>query len=85
MSVRITRTVDGQRTILEMAGRLQSPFLSELDKELRSIDGPLLLDLSDLRSADEAGIERLRQLAHSGVELRGASGYVQMLLDDRGS
>ena len=80
MSVRITRAIDGQQTVLQVAGRLESADLSELDKEIRSLDGPLVLDLSELLSADEAGIEKLRVLAAGRAELRGASHYVQMLL-----
>jgi hypothetical protein len=83
MSLRIIRTMDGERTLVKVAVRLQPPFESELDKEIRSIDGPFALDLSELLSADEAGIEKLRLLASSGAELRGASGYVQMLLEDK--
>ena len=80
MSVRVTPTIDGERTVLQVAGRLESADLSELDKEIRSLDGPLVLDLSELLSADEAGIEKLRELLSAGAELRGASHYVQMLL-----
>ena len=46
-----------------------------------SVDGPLVLDLSELKSADQAAVERLRELASEGAERRGASRYVQMLLD----
>ena len=82
MSLRIITTSDGEQTLVKVAGRLQLPFESELDREIRSIDGPFVLDLSELLSADEAGIAKLRKLASSGAELRGTSGYVQMLLDD---
>ncbi len=85
MCFRITRAIDGELTRVQVAGRLQPPFEAELDKEIRSIDRPFVLDLSELLSADKAGIEKLRHLASNGAELRGASGYVRMLLDDRGS
>ncbi len=85
MSVRITRTIGGEQTVLRIAGRLQSADLSILDEEVRSVDGSLVLDLSELVSADKAGIERLRELAGGRAELRGASGYVQMLLDNGGT
>lgn len=39
-------------------------WASELAKEIRSIDGPFLLDLLELLSADEAGIARLRDSRH---------------------
>ena len=82
MNVRIIRTIDGERTVIQVAGRLKSGDVSELDKEIRSVDGPLVLDLSELKSADEAGVERLRELAFGQAALRGTSRYVQLLLDD---
>ena len=81
MSVRVTRAIDGKQTVLQVAGRLESADLSELDKEIHSLDGPLVLDLSELLSADEAGIKKLRELEVGAAELRGVSGYVRMLLD----
>ncbi|MBC8868754.1 MAG: hypothetical protein H8E44_05025 [Planctomycetes bacterium] len=85
MNVRIIRRIDGEQTILRIAGRLQSVDLSILAEEIRTVAGPLLLDLSELVSADKAGIEKLCELAGGRAELRGASGYVQMLLDDQES
>ena len=81
MNIRVGRFSEEQRTVLRIAGRLQSADVSELDKETQSVEGPLVLDLSELMSADKAGIERLRELQAEGAELRGASRYVQMLLD----
>lgn len=71
--------------MLHVAGRLLSVGLPERDKETSSVTGRLQLDLSELMSADESGIKKLRELAFSGVELDGASPYVQMLLDDQES
>lgn len=81
MNIRVVRFSEDQRTVLNIAGRLQSVDVSELDKEIRSVEGPLTLDLSELMSADQAGIERLRELQADGAELRSASRYLQMLLD----
>ena len=81
MNIRVERFSEEQRTVLKIAGRLQSVDVSELDKEIWSVEGPLTLDLSELMSADNAGIARLRELQADGAELRGASRYVQMLLD----
>lgn len=83
MNVRITSTSDGQRTVLNIAGRLESADISELDKEILSEIGSLVLDLSELQSADETGILKLGELAEGGAEFRGVSPYLQMLLDDQ--
>jgi hypothetical protein len=45
------------------------------------VAGRLLLELSDLLSADDAGIALLRRLAAQGAELLGVSRYLEMLLD----
>ena len=42
---------------------------------------PVELDLSDLVSADAAGIEALQRLRGQGVMLVGAPGYLQLKLD----
>lgn len=82
MNVRIIRVIDGVRTVIRVAGRLRSVDLSELEKETRLADGPFVLDLSELVTADEAGIEKLRELASGPAELQGASRYVQLLLGE---
>ena len=41
-----------------------------------------MLDLSNLLFADDAGIDVIRTLGEKGAELRGASPFVQLLLDD---
>jgi hypothetical protein len=43
-------------------------------------DEPLRLDLTDLVSADQAGLEALRALAHLGVALEGVSPYLAIRL-----
>ena len=80
MYVRITKLSEADRTVLKIAGRLESEFLAELDAEVRSIDGPDVLDLSELLSADEISLEWIRRHARSGTQVRGASRYVQLLL-----
>jgi len=81
MSVRITTADAGERAVLKVAGRLQLGDVSELDKEIQTVDGPFVLDLSELLSADKAGIEKLCELLSGGAELQGASPYVRLLLD----
>ena len=76
------QTLEGERLVLKVAGRLQSADISELDKEIRLVHGPYVLDLSELLSVDEAAIARIRELSSNDAELQGASHYVQMLLDD---
>ena len=66
--------------MVRLAGRLsiaQVPELLGACAEGR----PLEIDLSELVSADVAGIEALRRMRSSGVTLVGAPGYIQLKLD----
>lgn len=80
MAVRITRTSDAQRTVLRVDGELLSEDVAELTRERESVEGPLVLELSNLQSADPAGVGVLLELASLGAEIRGVSPYIELLL-----
>ena len=63
-----------------MEGRLGAAEAPDLRKECQSVDAPLRLDLSGLRSAEPTGIELLRSLSAAGAELYGASSSISKLL-----
>jgi carbon storage regulator len=81
MSIRITRTSDAGGTVLQVDGQLCSENLAELTKEHRSAEGALILDLSNLQSTDPAGVVVLLELVSLGAEIRGASPYIELLLE----
>lgn len=70
--------VDG--TVLRIDGHLKSEDVAELRKECAAANGSLILELSDLRSADSAGAGVLGELASRGAKIRGASKYIELLL-----
>lgn len=80
MSIRITRTSDSQETVLRIDGQLCLENVAELTREHLSVEGPLVLELSDLQSADKAGVDVLLELISLGVSIRGASPYIELLL-----
>jgi anti-anti-sigma regulatory factor len=81
MTVRITTAVEDCATRISVAGRLTARDVSELEKACASTQGPLILDVSDLLFADEAGVDELLHLATAtGVQLLGISPYVELLL-----
>ena len=80
MSIRITRTSDACGTVLQVDGELCSENVAELTKEHRSVEGLAILDLSNLSSADPAGVEVLLELVSLGTQIRGASPYIELLL-----
>jgi ABC-type transporter Mla MlaB component len=83
MSIRVTRTTDDCETVLKIDGRLRREDVGELAKERRYVQGPLVLELSNLQSADAAGVEILKRLASAGAMIRGASPYIKLLLSEK--
>ena len=68
------------RRVVRLAGRLSVAQVPEL---LAACGGSaaLELDLSDLVSADVAGIEALQRVRANGATLVGTAGYIQLKLD----
>ena len=68
------------RRIVRLAGRLSVAQVPEL--LTACAEGlPIELDLTDLVSADVAGIEALQRVRRKGASLVGAPGYIQLKLD----
>ena len=63
---------------MRLAGRLTAAQLPEL---LGVCEPPLRIDLTELVSADAAGVEALQRLRDQGALLLAVSGYLQMKLD----
>jgi hypothetical protein len=70
----------GTRRVVRLAGRLTSAHVPEL---LKACNGSheLDLDLSELLSADVAGLDAIRRIHHNGASLIRPSGYIQFQLD----
>lgn len=82
MAIRIDITSEGPETVVRTAGRLSGVAVAQLKKACDPIEGAFVLDLSNLLFADDAGIGVIRTLGEKGAEVRGASPFVQLLLDD---
>ena len=72
-------TEDGRR-VLRVAGRLSAVHVPEL---LTVCAGERLvhIDLTELVSADDAGIEALQRVRTNGATLVGTPGYIQLQID----
>ena len=81
MTVRIETSAGEKKPTVSVAGRLEGLGVGELARTCRSIEGELVLDLSGLRSADAEGIEAIQKLVQGGATLRGASPFIQLLLE----
>jgi hypothetical protein len=69
-----------ERRIVRLAGRLGERQVPELLAACADA-GVLELDLSDLVSADAAGLEVLKRVQARGATLVGVPGYIQLKLD----
>ena len=82
MEIRIDITSEGPETVVRIAGRLSGVAVAQLKKACDPIEGPFVIDLSNLLFADAGGIDVIRALDDRGAEVRGASPFVQLLLED---
>ena len=71
---------DGDRRVVRVAGRLSVAHVSELLSACGE-EQAIEIDLSDLASADNAGIEALQRARNKGATLVGTPGYIQLKLD----
>jgi ABC-type transporter Mla MlaB component len=77
----------GPRTVV-LHGRLDEESLPDFAGIAAALSPGMRCDLTDLKSADDTGVVALAQLRRRGIELVGASPYLEMCLEhareDRG-
>jgi hypothetical protein len=66
--------------VIRVAGWLEGEAVAEFDRVASGCSEPLRIELSELRSADPAGLTVLRALRARGSQLVGASPYIRLLL-----
>ncbi|WP_207168509.1 hypothetical protein [Thiocystis violacea] len=84
MTVRITPTDTSDDRVLKIDGWLHAPDLPELERLCAKGEQALTLDLSELRSVDDAAVSFLRQQRAQGARLIGVSAYLTLRLDGTG-
>jgi anti-anti-sigma regulatory factor len=82
VEIRIDITSEGPEQVVRVAGRLTGSAVEQFRKVCTPIGGAFVLDLSSLMFADDTGIDAVRATAEKGAEIRGASPFIQLLLDD---
>jgi hypothetical protein len=80
MELRLTVTVSDTRTVIHADGRLSRLDVGELEAVVRMRSGPVTLDLTNLLSADDAGVAVLRSFSDKDIRLVGVSPYMTLLL-----
>jgi hypothetical protein len=82
MAFRLSVNQAPDLTTIGVAGRLGDDAVVILGEACGGARRPLVLDLSNLTNASDAGVLLLRRLAGEGVHLLGASRYMKLLLED---
>jgi anti-anti-sigma regulatory factor len=72
----------GEATVIRVAGRLAGDAVTHLTQVCKPTDGSIVLDLSKLMFADDAGVKVIRMLGKNGAEISGASAFISLLIDD---
>ena len=81
MVIRITKTLDGETTYLQVDGHLTGESVPTLEAECGAVDGLVALDLRGVTYVDSAGIDFLRvQQAQRELRLSDVSPYLAALL-----
>lgn len=80
MEIRLTVSVQDTGAVIHADGRLDRLAVAELEGVIRMTSGPVTLDLTNLLSADDAGVAALRNLSGKGVRFVGVSPYMALLL-----
>ena len=81
MSFRINVSAHGDRTIVELAGKLTAEAVPELVRIASPEPSAVTLDLSQVQSVDGVAASALKTLRDQGADLVGIGPYVALLLD----
>ena len=80
MTIYIAASSDSGTRIVRIEGWLEGEAVAELERVIEGESGALRLDLSELRSADKAGLAALRAHRAAGASIVGASPYIKLLM-----
>jgi len=83
VAIRITERREGPSAVLQVDGWLVENDVGELVRAVEAPDAPVILDFSELRSADRASLGVLRGLSLRGVEFTKMSRSIEIQLDLR--
>jgi hypothetical protein len=78
---RILTRRENDRLVVHLAGRLGEAQVPELLEVCEQSDGPPLLELDELLSADGIGMDALRRIEEQGAEFVGMPQYIRLKLD----
>ncbi len=81
MEIRIDIESEGPDVVLHVAGRLTGPAIAQLSEACEPMKGRFVLDLSNLKFADDEGVDAIRRLREKGADIHGASSFIKLLIN----
>ncbi len=79
--LRIDIITEESVVVLDLSGRLAGRTVKQLTDVCEPIEGKFVMDLSNLKFADDSGIDVIRKLRKKGAEIRGASAFIKLLMN----
>jgi anti-anti-sigma regulatory factor len=79
--IRISESRGDNGLVIQIAGRLEEQHLAELEQMCGDQGDCPVVDLSELQSAETAGIRWLSAASSNGVEIINATPYIALLID----
>lgn len=83
MTIHVSEKKHQGGTALKVDGHLKAADVAELKKACQLAPGIHVLDLSDLQSADSAGLMILRELVSLGLQIKNVSPYLELLMKSK--
>ena len=80
MECRIDVAYDAGNYVVRVAGRLTDVQVPDLIR-VCAAHAPVQVDLTQLDSASNAGVEALQRVQKAGAQIVGATQFIQLLLD----
>ena len=81
LHITVAKTEGG--SIVRLSGALAGEFVAVADRACAAVDEALVIDVSQLQSADEEGLAWLARTVDRGVPLEGLSGYLTLRLSQQ--
>jgi hypothetical protein len=81
MAFRLTVEQRADLKTVRLAGRLGDDAVTPVNEACERSGQPIVLDLSEVTGASDAGVVLLHRLTREGVHLLGASQYMTLLLN----
>lgn len=80
--IRISTQSEPKHTVVSIDGRVTESDLGEIQRVRRTLQGAVVLDLRGLDACAQGGIRLLRGWITSGAQLREATAFLQLVLND---